>query len=130
MHSKNGPVTLWTNLLYASLEEESAYYLSYSTLSDKICEDEDSFCKAILLEFDLIGKLCFSIFSVAFLVSLYDVVRIIRYWCTELVTKSRTFNEQNTAINFKNNFRIIFIFATYLIALTLSFFAVANMDLV
>ena len=92
--------------------------------------EDDSFCRAILAELDFTGKLCFAIFTVAFVVSLYDVVRIFRYWCTELVTKSKTFNEQNTAINFKNNFRIIFIFVTYLVALTLSFFAVANMDLV
>lgn len=33
-------------------------------------------------------------------------------------------------MNFKNNFRTVCMFSTYIIALSLNFFAVANMDLV
>lgn len=34
------------------------------------------------------------------------------------------------AINFKNNYRVVFMFVTYIIGISLNFFAIANMTLV
>ena len=67
--------------------------------------------------------MCFGIFAFGFLVSLYDAVRLIRYGCLELVTKSKFFVERNSAVNFKNKFRTVVMFVTYTVGMTLNYFA-------
>ena len=51
----------------------------YPQMQEKICMRDDTFCLAILYELDFTGKLCFSIFLLAFLISSYDCFRIIKF---------------------------------------------------
>ena len=66
-------------MLYATLEDQD-YFLTYATVQDIVC-DEDTFCLAIFYELDFIGKLCFGIFALGFIFSLYDLWLILRFWC-------------------------------------------------
>lgn len=50
-----------------------------------------------------------------------------RFTCAELVTKSKFFIEKSSADNYKNNFRSITMIVTYIVALTLHYFAMATM---
>lgn len=85
---KTAIVTLWSNLLYGYYEGKR---LMYPDLQEEICSRDDTFCLAILYELDFAGKLCFSIFVAAFLVSGYDCARIVKFTFSEITTKSRFF---------------------------------------
>lgn len=116
---------LWINLLYAT--DDDGIYLSYFTVQEKICKDDDFSCQSIFYELDFIGKLSFAIFALAFTISLYDAFKLIRYGCAELVTRSKFFQEKSLAFNYKNNFRSFTMIVTYIVGLTLNYFAMINM---
>lgn len=69
-------VTTWINLLYAT-----ETYLTFEQAQTQFCKDSNVFCMAIFYELDFLGKLSFGIFCLAFVISLYDVVRLLRFGC-------------------------------------------------
>jgi hypothetical protein len=71
-----------------------------------------------------VGKLCFGIFGFAFLLSSYDFACILKYALSEITTKGKFFVESASAINFKNNFRSALMVITYVIGVSLNYFAI------
>jgi hypothetical protein len=120
-HQNTTIVVMYANLLYGYYNGK---YMSYGELQDLICPRDDTFCLAILYELDFTGKLCFSIFLFAFLISGYDCVRIIKFALGEITTKSKFFIEKSSVMNFKNNFRNILMIFTYAVGLSLDYFAI------
>ena len=117
-------ISLWINLLYVHMNN-SYYY--FEDVENETCEYSDLYCKAMFYELSFIGNLCFFIFMLAYILQIYDLIKIGRYIIKNKYSKSKYSGKE--PFHARNNFRNICTVATYVIGMTLNYFSMNLIDL-